>query len=344
MTWLPLLLADPSPCLRYLVLRDLFERPTDDPELEELAAILPSDPRVAGLLSSQRPDGSWDPKSVDLEGTGDIFRATCQALKRLGYFGFPPDDPVLQNAAEFLLKQQTKNGSWPLNKHWIEREGGAKYTMIPLQTALPLQALAIAGFATDPRVERGYSWLLDQLLPDGTWPAGIAAGDYTFIAGYRKMPHSTQGCRTNTTASLIALAHHPTKRMGLEAKRSLDLLLGRETRETTTLGFEVMRVIGVEPTRGFFTYHSKFDLALLVDLCGRIGASRQDPRVDQLVTFLLSLQSSQGIWEYVNHPEASRWLTYDLLKSLNRLDIGRDWFSTQPRVPFRNYAKAPRRY
>ena len=36
MTWLPLLLADRSPCLRVLVLRDLMKRPKDDSEVQEL--------------------------------------------------------------------------------------------------------------------------------------------------------------------------------------------------------------------------------------------------------------------------------------------------------------------
>jgi hypothetical protein len=36
MTWAALLLADPSPCLRQLVLRELLYRPEGDPEVSEL--------------------------------------------------------------------------------------------------------------------------------------------------------------------------------------------------------------------------------------------------------------------------------------------------------------------
>ena len=41
MSWLPLLLADPSACLRWLVLRDLFGRPADDPANTTGVAMLP---------------------------------------------------------------------------------------------------------------------------------------------------------------------------------------------------------------------------------------------------------------------------------------------------------------
>ena len=54
-----LLLADPSPCLRWLALRDLFGRPTDDPELQELAMAREHDSLLADLVAMQAPDGSW---------------------------------------------------------------------------------------------------------------------------------------------------------------------------------------------------------------------------------------------------------------------------------------------
>ena len=59
MTWLPLLLADPSPCLRWLVLRELLARPEDDPEVQELAALREDDPLVAPLWAAQEDDGAW---------------------------------------------------------------------------------------------------------------------------------------------------------------------------------------------------------------------------------------------------------------------------------------------
>ena len=43
MTWLALLLADPSPCLRRLVLTGLMGRPVDDPEVGELYELMEND-------------------------------------------------------------------------------------------------------------------------------------------------------------------------------------------------------------------------------------------------------------------------------------------------------------
>ena len=343
MTWAPLLLADPSPNLRLLVLRELLARPADDAEVRELEAMREEDPLVRDLLATQDADGSWPVGS----GGGEAWRgipATAQALLRLGYLGFSPEHPVLRRAAEFLFAQQEPDGSWPLPKSKAEREFREAYSMIPLQTALPLRALAAAGYAEDARAERAYEWLLAQRLPDGAWPSGVKAGQHVFPGGYRRLAHSRFGCRTNTTFGVSALAFHPRRRLSAEARRGLDLLLARETLQEHTLGYEVARTLGVEPGGGYFTYFARYDAGLVLDLCRRIGASLEDARVAAMVAFVRGLQGAYGLWHYGAHPEVSRWVSFDLLRSLSQIDRESDWVGLEPRTPFQPYPKRPRRY
>lgn len=345
MTWIPLLLADPSPSLRRLVLRELLDKPGDDPEVRELDALRLSDPLVSPVLDAQEPDGSW--RHGDLAWHGGVLRMTLLALMRLGYLGFGPDNSAVQRGAEFLFAQQRDDGAWPLpgdrdeTEPAEDREG---YTMMPGQTTLPLRALAMCGYAADPRAERAYEWLLAQRLDDGAWPTGIAAGGvYGRVAGYRKLAHSRWGCRANTTGALLCLAHHPTRRSSEAARRALDLLLGRETKEAHALGFEVARLTGAEPVRGFTTFYARFDLAMVLDLCWRVGATRDDLRVAGIVTFVEGLQGEYGLWDYAR-PQTARWLTFDLLRSLAHLDATGDWRSDEPRTPFQAYPKRRERY
>ena len=345
MTWAPLLLADPSPCLRTLVFRELLQRSDSDSEVQELEGLRETDPIVSRLLALQFNDGSW--KEADLGGSvpGGKLQATSQALTRLGYLGFDADDPAVKRGAEYLFSKQRGNGAWPLFKKWEREERiPGPYTMMPLQTAIPLRGLAACGYAMDPRAERAYNWLLEQKLEDGAWPTGKAGEVYGYVAGYRRLAHSRWGCRSNTTASLICLSLHPTRRVSEEAHRALDLLLGRETREKENVGFGVARIIGAEPPSGYITYFAKFDLALVLDLCWRIGANRGDERVAELVRFIQELQGSYGLWRYVPHPETSRWVTFDLLRSLSRLDDSTNWLSLEPRTPFKAYLKKERRF
>ena len=342
MTWTPLLLADPSPCLRLCVLRDLLHRPTDDAEVRELAEMRDTDPLAVDLLAAQRPDGFWAGSEATARGGG--VRATSAALARLGYLGFGRDHPAVQGGAAYLFSAQRKDEAWPLPRSGADRAEDEGYSMMPLQTALPLRGLAACGYATDPRAERAYDWLIAQRLEDGAWPTGIASGNYGYVAGYRRLAHSRWGCRSNTTGALSSLALHPERRSSPEARRALDLLLGRETREAYTLGYEVARLIGAEPARGFITYYARFDLAQILDLCWRVGASLEDARVAERVDFVRRQQGPYGLWNYPSKPQASRWVTLDLLRSLSRLDEHGDWISTEPRTPFQAYTPKTRRY
>jgi len=91
-------------------------------------------------------------------------------------------------------------------------------------------------------------------------------------------------------------------------------------------------------------HFAKFDLALLLDLCWRVGVNTNDIRVAEIVEFIRELQGSYGLWEYIPHPEASRWVTFDLLRSLTRLDSSKDWISLEPRTPFWAYPKKEKRF
>lgn len=338
-----LLLTDPSPNLRSLVLRELFHRPPDDEEVLELVELREQDPIVQSILTLQNDDGSFHTRDGSNDGWSNI-KITSQALLRLGYLGFNPDLPAIKKGAEYLFSYQKEDGSWPIPRAKTEDEMGDAYAMIPLQTGIPLRGLAAAGYAEDPRTEKGYEWLLRQCLPDGGWPSGIKDDQYVFPAGYRRLPHSRHGCRTNTSFAVSALALHSQRRTAEETRRGLDLLLAQDSLQASNIGHEVAKIVGIEKDRGFFTYFARYDIAFILDLCRRIGASLEDERVASMVEFVKELPGEYGLWEHPVFPEVSRWLSFDLLRSLLSIDIDTDWTSFEPVTPFQTYPKQPKRY
>jgi hypothetical protein len=347
MTWVPLLLADPSPSLRILVLRDLLNRSEDDEEVCELKKLQEEDPLILDFLTLQNEDGSWRGRESGDTVVGKI-RLTAQALMGLGYAGLGSKHSAVKRGAEYIFKHQQDDGSWPLSTQEAALDNthlsDIKYHMIPLQTSLPLLGLAWAGYATDPRAERAYNWLIEEQLPQGGWPSGRHREKYIFAAGYRRLAHTKYGCRTNTTAAVSALALHPKLQTSQAARRGLDLLLAHEQRQSHTLGFEVARIIGAERSRGSFTYFKRYDVAQILDLSWRTGTSLEDRRVADNVKFVKELQGPYGLWEYRPHTKASRWVTFDILRSLSRLDEETDWLSMEPRTPFQPYPRKPRRF
>ncbi|MBN1642895.1 MAG: hypothetical protein JXA09_16785, partial [Anaerolineae bacterium] len=139
-SWAPLLLADPSPCLRLLVLGELLGRAPDDPEMGELRGLRDGDPLLADLLSAQHTDGSWTADGRMWQG--GPLRATSLALMRLGYLGLGPEHPAVRRGAEYLFTCQQADGAWPIPGSDAEPDARDGYDVIPLQTAFPLRALA----------------------------------------------------------------------------------------------------------------------------------------------------------------------------------------------------------
>ena len=172
----------------------------------------------------------------------------------------------------------------------------------------------------------------------------MASGVYGYPAGYRRLAHSRWGCRSNTTGSLLCMSLHPELKSSPELKQAFDLLLVQERFEASSLGFETARLIGIEKSGGFITFYARSDPALLLVLCSRIGATRGDERVDELVENVLALQGAYGMWEYASHPGASRWVTFDILRALMSLDDEGEWTSMQPRTPFNPYPEIKKRF
>ncbi len=343
MTWLPILLADPSLNLRYLVMKNFLSEDNAD-ELNELEELRYEDSLLTDLLALQSPEGYWD--KGDFVGGSHKTRifTTAQALIRLSYFDLPKEYLPIKQGVEYLFSEQRDDGSWPLpayREKFVEKDG---YEIMSLQTSLPLRAIAKCGFATDSRAEKAYNWLLNQRTPDGTWPTGIVKGNFGYVAGYRKIAQSRWGCRSNTTGALICLAHHPKYQHSPAAQRALDLLLGRDTQEQQTLGYEVARTIGFEQATGFITYFARFDVSLMLDLCWRVKATLEDNRIRELVSFIENLQGPYGLWEYHEKPHASRWITFDILRSLNNLQADGEWLSNVPKTPFQTYPKTKKRF
>ena len=108
MTWTPLLLTDPSPCLRWLVLRHLFGYAEDHAEVQELAAAAPERPAADGDPVSSRTrwllEAERHPDELGL-GSSRVF-TTAFALTRLGYLGFDRRHPAVESGAAYLFAQQ----------------------------------------------------------------------------------------------------------------------------------------------------------------------------------------------------------------------------------------------
>ncbi len=308
-----LLLADRSPSLRYRALTELEGMTPDAWEAAGLRAEIAASVEVERTLAA-RPDD-----------TAGLAYLLC----RLAYLRY--DGAEVAKVADQLFAWQQPDGSWPL---WLDerpvtgqrrssrppaRPRSETYAAVPMQTALPLRGLAAAGYATDPRAEQAYEWLMRQRLDDGSWPSDRKADlPPSEVPGYRRLPGSA-GCRTNTTGAAACLALHPSRRTSAAARTALGHLLAAATHQEWSLGWEVARLLGFEAATGRFTFYARMDLAFLLDLATRTGVPGDDRELAGLVNVLARRRGPFGLWEHPTHPQLSRWLTLDIDTSLRRM-------------------------
>ena len=342
-----LLLGDPSPSLRWRAAIELDGATEGDDDVKAWRGEIDNSELVRSLVAR-------------LAGSGDNFRAAGYLLCQLAYLGYR--GPEVDAAVEAIFSLQKSDGSWPLSRDGADkpppkrRRGmppprlprAESYRVVPIQTVHPLRGVAAAGYATDPRAERAYEWLLAQRLNDGSWTGshkadlGLDGRSSGEDPDYRRLTRG-DGCRATTTGAVACLALHPERRRSDAARIGVDHLLARETREPATIGWEVSRLVGLEPALGLITFYVTFDQAFLLDLASRCDVSPEDRRVRDLVAYLETLRGPYGLWQHPVHPQLSRWLTFDIECSLRRL-AGGDWIGNEEPATFTPYKKPRRRY
>lgn len=341
-----LLLGDPSPSLRWRTAVELEGAPDDDAEARAFRAELQASPEIAALLAR-------------VSAVRDHPQKAAYVLCQLAYLGYTGQE--IADAVEAIFAHQQPDGSWPVwnddGSRPVQRRRGApppalpraeSYRVLTMMTVLPLRGIAAAGFATDPRAERGYDWLVGQRLFDGSWTGshkadlGLDGRSSGEDPAYRKL-NPGEGCRSATTGAVACLALHPERRRSDAARVGIAHLLAQQIRNETTLGHEVSRLVGLERASGRFTFYVTFDRAFLLDLASRCGISPDRDHVAELVADLQSARGPYGIWEHPGHPQLSRWLTFDIESSLRRLADG-DWNGPDPAVTGQTDQRPRRRY
>jgi hypothetical protein len=146
---LPWLLApDPhQPAIRYLALRDLLDRPEDDPELREARAAVMTTGPVPAILSAQSPEGYWVKPEPGYEG----YTGTVNQVSILAQLAADGADPRVHAACEYVLS------------HYIARNGGFSVTGVPSQfvhcyAGMLESALIDLGWLGDERLATALEW------------------------------------------------------------------------------------------------------------------------------------------------------------------------------------------
>lgn len=315
-----LLEPDPdNPAVRYFALRDLLDRPLDDPELRQAKAEIMLTGPVPAILDAQHSDGYWVKPGG---GYSPKYRGTVWQIIFLAELGADPADERVRRGCEYLLRHQmAETGAFSCYRP--PRPSGVLHCL----NGNLLSALINLGCAADPRVQAALDWEIRAITGEGEiefYKSGTAG------PGFACGVNLGQPCGWGAVKALRALSAVPAEQRTPSLQQALEagveFLFSRDPAAADYPYTE--RVSSTWFKFGFpLSYWSDVleTAAVLVDL-----GYGQNPRLANTVKFILSKQDSQGRWLLENslngkmwadiekRGKPSKWVTYRALRVLKQ--------------------------
>ena len=305
-----LLSDDADPSLRYRVLRELLDRPSDDPEVLAAQKQIGREGWAAKILQLQHPGGQWDTAG---NSARELYRpkyvATNWRLLVLSDLGVRGTHPRIVKAVKLFLRRfGGPSGDLGGRKSEVCFTGNA------------VRMLTRFGYLDHPSVQSSIDWLLRHQKSDGGWHCfrsrtGTLDG-WEALAGFAAIPKAKRSA-----------AMHRAIERGAEFYLERGLL-----REGRTPYAPWMRL--------HYPVHYYYDLLVGVDVLTSLGYG-DDPRMRSPLGRLEGKRNRDGTWNLdALHPDTedpnyqirgpfypfglevpgrpSRWITATALIALQR--------------------------
>ncbi len=280
---IPRLLREGTPSVLARVRRDLIDD-SEAPTADEIAGYT----EVKSLLRKLEKDGSFPARAGDKElGPPKFARclATLRSLDRLADQGLRLEEKSsvaaqLNRVANCILASQDSAGGIADLILSDSPKGRGKVVALHFQ-GWALSALCRAGFENDPRIEKGFRFLLSLRQDDGGWA----------WRGVRTDSAARPSSHLITGMVLRAFASSKERRTSREARRAAELLATRflqpdryEDRKAPSY-WEILS----EPR--FYT-----DVLDALDTITSIGLGKENSGVRTAEAYLRSRQAKDGLW------------------------------------------------
>jgi hypothetical protein len=312
LTWL---LEPDAPGVRYLALRDLLDRPPDDPELSAARQLAHTEGPIGTILAAMEDEGYWAKPG---HGYNPKYRSSVWSVIMLAQMGASAVvDERIARACAYLLEHALNSGGQ------FSATGPPSGTVDCLQGNL-CWALLELGY-DDPRLESAFEWMARSVTGAGVAPQGERGADLRYYAGKcgpgflcganNKLP-----CAWGAVKVLLALGRLPAQRrtplienaiaQGIDFLFSVDPATAdypagwsdKPSRNWWKFGFPVFYVT---------------DLLQIVEALVGLGCGG-DPRLANAIAVIRDKQDSQGRWALEYNYAGKIWLDFGEKKRPNK--------------------------
>jgi hypothetical protein len=302
----PTLLSTGNDAITYFTLRDLCHRKVAPIEtLWEL-------PGVKKLIKKQENDGSWSyPGNRAMKHQDyDQYQTYLNLAELVEKYGLNRGHESIQKAAEFLFQYQTTEGDF-------RGIYGNQYSTT--YSPAIMEILIKAGYEDDPRISKGFEWLLSIRQDDGGWALPFRTVGKNLKEAFeiskplgpdRSKPFSHMA----TGTVLRAFAAHPKYRRHDEAKKAGELLISRFFKSDKY------------PDRRSKDHWERFtfpflytDIVSALDSLYYLGFNKGNPEIGGALEFLKDKQNEKGTFNLKITRGSDKHLPYWMCLAIYRL-------------------------
>jgi hypothetical protein len=312
---LPWLLEADTPGIPYLTLRDLLDRPVDDPELVIARQLAYSEGPIAEILANMNPEGYWVEPGP---GYNPKYRSTVWAVILLAQLGASArQDERIALACDYILDHaMTSAGQFTIT-------GAPSGTVDCLQGNLCWALVAMD--CDDPRLDLAYEWMARSVTGEGVALSSERQATLRFYAG---KCGPLFACGANNRLSCAWGAARVMQAFGVLPGSSRTSLIER------AIEMGVNFLLGVDPARAEYPsgYSDKpsgnwwkfgFPVFYITDLLQIIEALvglgyGSDQRLENALRIVYNKQDSRGRWTLEYDYSGKTWVNFGKKKEPNK--------------------------
>ncbi|NLE77024.1 MAG: nitrogen fixation protein NifH [Chloroflexi bacterium] len=319
--------ANPGP--RFLALRDLLERPSDDEERQAAQRDVMAGGPVPAVLAAQRPEGWWEHPGA---GYMPKYRSTVWSLSYLAQLGADGADSRVARAAEYVLS----HGLNPLGAFAFE--ANSSMTLLCLNGNLGA-ALLDLGWGADLRLQGALECLARLVTGEGVAPTGEKTASLRYLKsatcgpGFCCSANNSLPCAWGAVKVMLALGKVPPAARSPLVQEAIQVglgfLLGRDPAVA-----DYPAGYSDKPSRSWFQFG--FPVFYVTDVLQNLEALTTlgcagDPRLAHALEWLRGKRDAAGRWKmeysYAGKTHAdveakgqpSKWVTLRALRVLRVL-------------------------
>jgi hypothetical protein len=287
------LLEPDPPEVRYLALRDLLEKPHDDPELIAARRAAHTQGHIPAILDQMEPEGYWSK-----QGAGYLpkYRSSVWSIILLAQLGaLASEDERIGRACAYMLEHALIPGGQ------FTTSGAPSGTADCLQGNLCWAMLEL-GYE-DPRLEQAFEWMARTVTGEGIAPMKDKQAERRYYAGkcgprFACGANNKQSCAWGAAKVMLAFSRlpeeHCTSLVRDAIQQGVDFLFSTDPAKADWPSGWAEKPSGNWWKFGFPVFYVT-DLLQVAEALVGLGFGR-DPRLANALDIIRQKQDDQGRW------------------------------------------------